>query len=243
MVRGRRGRRARERGEHCACAVRGDPGGFTRRARATEPLRPAGSTEYCVDVQDMRTNDRSIRLKSIQDGGYFNSRKIIARGPIYVTVLKSAERGKERKAVDHYNSKQSSQRHTSLGREDIDPKLLQLSIESVRTSFPVLRASIFATNKVSIKDLGLAGDLDRRAKSGESGLQCSKTSGDKGRCRAKLNDDKSGDRARLDRSGEIGQAAPRSVDEVRDRGGVALRQCEDVIFVARICTDNVYRIT
>lgn len=54
---------------------------------------------------------------------------------------------------------------------------------------------------------------------------------------------RSGDKARRDRSGEIGQAAARSVDEVRVRGGVALRQCEDVILVARIGTDIDYRIT
>lgn len=133
-------------------------------------------------------------------------------------------------------NRQSSQRHTSLGSEDIDPKLLQLSIESVLTNFPVLNASIFATNKDSIKDLGLAGDRDLRAKSGDNGLQCSKTSGDKGRCRVKFKDDRSGDSARLERSGDIGQAATRSVDEVRDSGGVADRQCEDVILVARIGT-------
>lgn len=140
-------------------------------------------------------------------------------------------------------NRQSSQRHTSLGSEDIDPKLLQLSMESVRTNFPVLNASILATKSDSMSDLGLAGDLDLRAKSGDNGLQCSKTSGDKGRCRVKFKA-RSGDKARLDRSGDIGHAAARSVDEVRVRGGVALRQCEDVILVARIGTDIIdYRIT
>lgn len=131
-------------------------------------------------------------------------------------------------------SRQSSQRHTSLGSDDIDPKLLQLSIESVRTNFPVLRASILATNKDSIKDLGRAGDLERLGKSGDRGLHRSSTSGDNGLCIEKFTE-KSGDKALLAKSGDTGHVAGRSVDEARDKGGVTLRQCDDVILVARIC--------
>lgn len=127
-------------------------------------------------------------------------------------------------------SKQSSHRHTSLGSEDMEPKLLQLSRESVRTSFPVLRASILATRRVSIRDRGRAGLLERLAKSGDSGWYLdTNTSGDIGLRKP----ERSGDMVRcLVRSGVRGRARS---EGARDSGGVLLRQCDDVILEARIC--------
>ncbi|CAG4997006.1 unnamed protein product [Parnassius apollo] len=131
------------------------------------------------------------------------------------------------------DTRQSSHRHTSLGSDDIDPKLLQLSRESVRTSLFVLKASIFATSSDSIKERGRAGDRDLRGKSGDRVRSI--RSGDRGRCREKSSD-RSGDSARSrGRSGDIGHDCARSVDDVRDNGGVTLLQWDDVIFVARIC--------